>query len=84
MASAPFASMSTTRIDAIPAIGAITLQQLREFLTQFPDCDDSSEPHQVFVQTGFAEASPVQCITLIGRGCDILLQTKESLDAVPI
>jgi hypothetical protein len=74
--------MSTTRIDADPAIGAITLQQLREFLAQFPDCDDSSsEPHQVFVQTGFAESSPVQCISLFGRGCDILLQTEESLDA---
>ncbi len=75
--------MPTTRIDAHPASSAITLQQLREFLAQFPDCDDSSEPHLVFVQTGFAEASPVQCITLVGRGCDILLQTSESLEAAP-
>lgn len=72
-----------TRIDAQPAIGAVTLQQLREFIAQFPDCDDGNEPHQVLVQTGFAESSPVQCITLVGRGCDLLLQTAESMEAAP-
>ncbi len=73
----------TTRIDADPAIGAITLKQLREFIEQFPDSDAADQPHQVLVQTGFAESFPIQCITLVGRGCDILLQTSESLDALP-
>ena len=72
-----------TRIDAQPAIGAITLQQLRAFIAQFPDCDEANAPHQVLVQTGFAECAPVQCITLVGRGCDLLLQTAESLEAAP-
>jgi hypothetical protein len=68
----------TTRINADPRLGTITLQQLREFIAQLPDCDAMAEPHQVLVQTGFAESSPVRCITLVGRGCDILLQTQES------
>jgi len=73
----------TTRIDADPATGTITLKQLRDFIAQFPDCDDTGAHHQILVQTGFAETPPIHCITLVGRGCDILLQTAESIDFLP-
>jgi hypothetical protein len=72
-----------TRIDADPEFGTITVKQLREFLAQLPDCDDGNEPNQVLIQTAFAETSGVKCITLVGSGCDILLQTAESAEFLP-
>lgn len=72
-----------TRIDADPTLGAITLRQLRDFISQLPEVGAADQPYQVLVQTGFAESSPVQCISLVGRGFDVMLQTAASLEAAP-
>ena len=47
-------------MDALDTPNGMTIRQLKDWLSEFPDCDpDTGEPHEVFVETGYGSTGPV-------------------------